>query len=128
MVTKNVESQLQTYHKVVTKMIFEQPMDISDHTSATSPIFVESVQHIAFSLATVQREKEKRKLSIIVHNLKESASTDSSVRKQDDINEYKCLLETYIYIYIYIYIYTWASLYQLLMYSVWEKNQKSFIY
>ena len=76
-------------------------MNISDHSSAPTPIFMELVQHIAFSLATVQREKERRKLSIIVHNLKESASTDSSVRKQDDINEYKSLLETYI-IYIYL--------------------------
>jgi len=94
--TKNVESQLKLYHKTVTDMISEQPMSTRDHTSATSSISTESVQHIASSLVAEQREKERRQLNIIVHNLKESASTDGAARKQDDINECVALLERYL--------------------------------
>ena len=60
-------------------MISEQPMSTRDVTNAPSPISTESVQHIASSLAAEQREKERRQLNIIVHNLKESASTDGAV-------------------------------------------------
>ena len=96
-VTKNVESQLKTYHKAITDMISEQPMSTGDITNAPSLISTESVQHIASSLAAEQREKERRQLNIIVHNLKESASTEGAVRKQDDIKECTSMLERYLY-------------------------------
>jgi len=49
----------------------------------------ESVAHIAVSLAAEQKEKEKRRLNIIVHNVEESEATDSAIRKNHDIS--KCL-------------------------------------
>ena len=75
-VVKNVESQQKTYHKAVTDMMSEQPsMSTGDVTNASSLISTESVQHIASSLAAEQREKERKQLNIIVHNIKESAPT-----------------------------------------------------
>jgi len=47
-------------------------------------------------LAAEQREKERRQLNIIVHNRKESASTDGAVQKQDDIKECTSILERYL--------------------------------
>ena len=51
----------------------------------TSPISEESAVNIAVSLAAEQKQKERRQLNWIVHNLEESAATEGDSRKKDDI-------------------------------------------
>ena len=48
------------------------------------------------SLTSEQKEKEKRQVNIVLHNLKESAATDRAIRKQEDIELCFSLFSTYL--------------------------------
>ena len=72
--------------------MFNDQSPVNAEPSARSaPISEDSVAQITFSLVAEQKEKEKRQLNIIMHNLEESSAPDGLTRKQDDIK--KC---TYI--------------------------------
>jgi len=43
-----------------------------------------------------QKEKEKRQLNIVVHNIEESAASDGASRKKDDISKCTALLQKYL--------------------------------
>ena len=68
----------------------------SDSVNISTPITPESVEHIAVSLVSEQKEKERRQLNIIVHKLKESTATDGPSRKSDDIKRCESLFQTYL--------------------------------
>lgn len=48
------------------------------------------------SFMNEEKEKEKRRLNLIIHNIKESADTDSSVRKEHDITLVESTLKQYL--------------------------------
>ena len=48
------------------------------------------------SLTSEQKEKEKRQFNLLLHNLKESDATDSTTRKQEDIESCCSLFSTYL--------------------------------
>ena len=56
----------------------------------------ESVANIAVSINAEQKEKEKRQLNIIVHNLEESSASEGSFRKEDDITKCKSLFQKHL--------------------------------
>ena len=56
-----------------------------------------SVAYIAVSIINVeQKEKKKRQLNIIVHNLEKSSTSESPSRNQDDITKGKSLFQKYL--------------------------------
>jgi len=66
---KNFEVQLGEHHKSFADTLNNHPTQLSANpVPATIP--EEFVAHIAVSLAVEQKEKEKRRLNIIVHNQK----------------------------------------------------------
>ena len=60
----------------------------SDSANVSAPITPESVEHIAVSLVSEQKEKERRQLNIIVHKLAESSANNGPSRKNDDIKSH----------------------------------------
>ena len=57
-------------------------------TPTIPPIIGDSTSHISLVVSTFlneEKEKAKRHLNLIVHNVKESTSNDGPIRKQHDI-------------------------------------------
>ena len=50
------------------------------------PDLTTTVASVTSSLTTEQREREKRQLNLILHNVPESKATDPQVRKKEDID------------------------------------------
>ena len=68
-VIKSIESQLGKHHKSLSDVITEQPAHTSKPSNSPPQISEESVVSIAASITTKHKEKEKRRLNIIVHNV-----------------------------------------------------------
>jgi len=64
-------------------------------TSLTS-ISEESATHLALSLVVEQREKEKRQLNVILHNLPESTAHGGVKRKEDYIKKCISIFQDYL--------------------------------
>ena len=64
--------------------------DNDDLNSAKVP-----VMHIASSIVSEQKEKERRQLNIILHRLAESSKENAGDRKSGDIKEVNSLFEGY---------------------------------
>jgi len=72
---KNIESQLKEYQSSIANVDGNQPLSVPAPVTSTS-IPEESVVSLASSLVLAQREKEKRQLNIILHNLQESTAPE----------------------------------------------------
>ena len=55
-----------------------------------------AVDDITASVTAEQKEKEKRRFNVIVHNLPESSASDAQVRKDDDITQCTTLFKKYM--------------------------------
>ena len=64
--------------------------------SSPSNLSVESIATMTASLMSEEKEKEKRKLNIIIHNLPESTVEEAQARKQDDLKNINSLLTKYV--------------------------------
>ena len=96
-IMKNVETQLEKHQKAISSLINDHKAALgSNPPSRVSPITEESVANIAVSINAEQKEKEKRQLNIIVHNLEESSASEGPARKEDDISECKSLFQKYL--------------------------------
>ena len=97
---KNIESQLGGYHKEITSAIANNSSSANntDPTSSHTPTTIseESVVRLASSLAVEQREKEKRQLNVILHNLVESTASEGANRKKEDIKKCSSIFQTYL--------------------------------
>ena len=73
-------------------------MDTEDGvTSDTSGLFTnESVATITVGVVDEQREREKRKLNLVVHNVPESTKQSGPERKADDISKDDKLLHDHL--------------------------------
>ena len=94
-----VETQLADHHKSMDSMLTGHVTGLakaSDSVNATAPITPDSVEHIAISLVSEQKEKERRQLNLIVHKLEESSANDGPSRKNDDIKRCESLFQTYL--------------------------------
>jgi len=84
---------IQTSH---TKSLQDNVVPIEVQPTAQSPISTESVASLTTSLFNEQREREKRKLNMILHNMPESTASESIARKKDDIMKVTSMLKDYI--------------------------------
>ena len=71
-IVEGINEQLENYNKPLSKIT----PDPSDE---------ESVAHLTSSIIFEQKEKEKRQLNLILHNIEESKEEDPQTRKRDDI-------------------------------------------
>ena len=96
-IMKNVESQLEKQQKTITALLNDHKAALGTSTpSVVPPITEESVANIAVSINAEQKEKEKRQLNIIVHNLEESSASEGASRKGDDITKCSSLFQKYL--------------------------------
>ena len=95
-VIESIESQLGKHHKSLSDVITEQPTHTPRPSNPPSQISEESVVNIAASITTEQKEKEKRRLNIIVHNIEESSAEDGKTRKTHDVERCADLFRTYL--------------------------------
>ena len=75
--------------------LVDHPADAPTQSSPAS-LSEDSVAHITVSLTTEQKEKEKRHLNIILHNIEESTASDGASRKKDDIFKCTALIQKYL--------------------------------
>ena len=61
-----------------------------------SPLSVESIASMTASIVSEEKEREKRKLNLIIHNYPEPTSTDYQARKKEDIEYISILLNKYV--------------------------------
>jgi len=94
-VAKNLGTQIDKHQKTFAEVLADHPADVPMQ-SAPPSLSEDSVAHITVSLATEQKEKEKRQLNIIVHNVEESSATDGVSRKKDDISRCMTLFQTHL--------------------------------
>ena len=75
----DIEKCLKNYHTSL------EEMECSDLPSASQAVAIHSVASIAATLVNEEREKERRQLNLVLHNIEESSSSDGAVRKSEDI-------------------------------------------
>ena len=96
---KNVESQIEKQQKVISALINDQKAALGSKAPSSnmvSPITEESMANLAVSINAEQKEKERRQLNVIVHNLEESSASEGSSRKKEDIDKCKSLFQTHL--------------------------------
>ena len=71
-------------------------MDSSDGTTTSPGITTDSIANIACTLVSEEKEKKKRQLNLILHNVKESDSKESSERKDEDTCAATSILKDYL--------------------------------
>ena len=91
-----IETKLQDYHKAILGAQDTSKGSFNNQRLPCSPMSDDSVANITLSLSSEQKEKEKRQFNIIVRNLKESDATNSTTRKQEDIESCQSLFSTYL--------------------------------
>lgn len=94
-VVKNLEVKLCEHHKSFTNTLANHPIQMSTNPVLTT-IPEESVAHIAMTLAAEQKEKEKRGLNLIIHNVEESNAVDGATRSEYDISKCSDIFQTYL--------------------------------
>ena len=57
---------------------------------------MDTVTDITLSLASEQKEKEKRQFNVILHSSSESTPTDGTAWKQDDMDRCSSLFSAYL--------------------------------
>ena len=62
----------------------------------TNTISSESVASLTASLVAEQKEREKRELNLVLHNIPEPNTIDSSTRKQENISQVNSILDEYV--------------------------------
>ena len=86
----DIEKCLKSYHTSL------EEMECSDQPSASQTITTDSVASIAATLVNEEKEKERRQLNLVLHNIEESSSSDGSKRKDEDIQRVKSIFEKYL--------------------------------
>ena len=86
----DIEKCLKSYHTSL------EEMECSDLPSTSQAVTRDSVASIAATLVNEEREKERRQLNLVLHNIEESSSSDGTVRKSEDIQKVKSIFEKYL--------------------------------
>ena len=71
-------------------------METDAEVSNSEDFLLDSVENITSSLANEQKEREKRKLNVIVYNVPESNATTGLERKEEDLTRLNCLFKDYL--------------------------------
>ena len=85
------------YKKLEEKFVCraDDNMDSSPSPNAKT-ISSESVAPLTASLVTEQKEREKRELNLVLHNVPEPTTTDNSARKEEDITQVNSIFSGYL--------------------------------
>ena len=67
-----------------------------ESTTQPTALLLAAVDDITASVTAEQKEKEKRRFNIIVHNLLKSSASNAQVRKDDDIAQCTTLFKKYM--------------------------------
>ena len=88
----NIEAKLLDLHNAV------KETHITDRLQESTSIEEPKKQFSSFmsSFMNEEKEKDKRRLNLIIHNIVESTDVDSSVRKEHDINLVDSILKKYL--------------------------------
>ena len=71
-------------------------METDAEVSNSEDFLLDSVENITSSLANEQKEREKRKLNVIVYNVPESNATTGLERKEEDLTRLNGLFKDYL--------------------------------
>ena len=72
------------------------PVLLLPHSSSEPNKSADHITSIVSSYLAEEKEKLKRQLNLVIHNLAESTSEESSARQRDDINQVTSVLQKYI--------------------------------
>jgi len=97
-VINNIDSKLCGYHKEITQAIASNFSSANNSASTSTPTSIseESAVRLASSLAVEQKEKEKRQLNVIVHNLVEPTASEGANRKKEGIKKCSSVFQSYL--------------------------------
>ena len=93
--SENLKSRMEAVEEKLTEVLkeFKVPVQQKVNSEENSD---DSYAHIATSIVTEQKEKERRQLNLILHNVKESEEEEPSNRKKDDITGAASLFSEYL--------------------------------
>ena len=72
-------------------------------------VTVESIASMTAAIVSEEKEQQKRKLNLIVHNFPESTSTEASIRKNKDAQNVTSLINKYVGVDAHISNATWIG-------------------
>ena len=87
------EDRLKSVEDKLTKAVKKMDSNTTQQTSANEESLNSVANNIAATLVAEQKDKEKRQLNLIVHNIDESSATPGAERKSEDIAKVSKLLQ-----------------------------------
>ena len=87
------EDRLKSVEDKLTKAVKKMDSNTTQQTSANEESLNSVANNIAATLVAKQKDKEKRQLNLIVHNIDESSATSGADRKSEDIAQVSKLLQ-----------------------------------
>ena len=78
------EDRLKSVEDKLTKAVKKMDFNTTQQTSANEESLNSVANNIAATLVAEQKDKEKRQLNLIVHNINESSTTSGAERKSED--------------------------------------------
>jgi len=79
------EERLRLVEDKLTEAVDKMDYNTTQQTPNNEELLNSVANNIAATLAAEQKDREKRQLNIIVHNIDESSATSGTERKSDDI-------------------------------------------
>ena len=97
-IVDDINTKLDNHYKKLEAKFTCQTDDSMDSNGPpnTNTISSESVVSLTASLVAEQKEREKRELNLVLHNIPESTASDSPTRKQEDIAQVNSILNEYV--------------------------------
>ena len=94
-VIENITKTVDNLQTTLTKSLKDNavPNEVQPFSNPDSPVSSESVASLTTSLVNEQKERDRRKLNLVLHNMPESTAT---ARKKDDIMKIASVLNNYI--------------------------------
>ena len=92
----NLSSKLSHGAQELSSEMAGEDQPLNQESPCQTPLSVESIASMTASIVSEEKEKEKRKLNLIVHNYPEPMSTDPQARKKKDIENIRTLLNQYV--------------------------------
>ena len=84
------------YKKLEEKFVCRADDNMDSSPSPNAKTISDSVAPLTASLVTEQKEREKRELNLVLHNVPEPTTTDNSARKEEDITQVNSILSGYL--------------------------------
>jgi len=93
---ETVKPQIDVFQNSIKSLLNKHTTQLSKVPTPVNDVALISAEQNAVSLLSEQKEKKKRQLDIIIHELEESTADDGLSRKQDDTKKCKSLFQKYL--------------------------------